>query len=437
MRFVSRCGLCAPSVAEIRSSFRRRVACDAGRALFGGPARTFPALTRGNLPPMRGRLEILRDAQRRARTSTPTTSATSTPRSAALQAADRFFFLDVLRHLGAGRVSALIGDLNAPKGLGARSAAGGSAIIDRFVRPLGFEAQSRADATRLTPRAAGLLDAFAEGVNAALRAMRGAIRPSTCWSARCAPGNPPTVCSPARACAFVVSLTGARQRAHLRRRARRARRRRRAPPLSGGAVGRRADELSGRAAASRDAGGAARHRRRRQQQLGGERGAQRQRRTARRQRSARAVHSARRPSGITCICDCPDYRVQGGMFPGCPAFGFGHNGALAWGCTTGFRDGSTLSHPSPARRSGALPHRARQRRDHQAPRGAAGALRPHGRRSSGRACEHGILYPDWRHHDGVAAGGARGAERSRAPTSRAISRWRSRRRSRSTAPRWR
>ena len=38
----------------------------------------------------------------------------------------------------------------------------------------------------------------------------------------------------------------------------------------------------------------------------------------------------------------PSYRVQGGVFPGCPVFGFGHNGALAWGCTTGFRDAYDL-----------------------------------------------------------------------------------------------
>ena len=31
-----------------------------------------------------------------------------------------------------------------------------------------------------------------------------------------------------------------------------------------------------------------------------------------------------------------------GLWQGCPVFGFGHNGHLAWGCTTGFRDGWDL-----------------------------------------------------------------------------------------------
>ena len=175
-------------------------------SLFGGPARTFPALTRGNLPPMRGGVEILRDANG----ATHVYADDERDRYAAagwLQAADRFFFLDVLRHLGAGRVSALIGDLKAPQGLGL-GRSGRIGDLDRFVRPLGFEAQSRADATRLTPRAAGLLDAFAEGVNAALHAMRGAYSPEYLLVGAPRAWQPADCLLTGRACAFVVSLTG-------------------------------------------------------------------------------------------------------------------------------------------------------------------------------------------------------------------------------------
>ena len=138
--------------------------------LFGGPARTFPALTRGNLPPMRGAVQILRDANG----ATHVYADDERDRYAAagwLQAADRFFFLDVIRQLGAGRLCGLLGNLKAPAGLGL-GASGRLSDLDGFIRPFGFEAQSRADVTRLTPRAAALLDAFSEGVNAALHAMR-------------------------------------------------------------------------------------------------------------------------------------------------------------------------------------------------------------------------------------------------------------------------
>jgi penicillin amidase len=99
--------------------------------------------------------------------------------------------------------------------------------------------------------------------------------------------------------------------------------------------------------------------------------------------------------------DGPGVRAQGGMFPGCPAFGFGHNGALAWGCTTGFRDAYDLYRVE------------RVPGDHEryrTPEGT-GCIERHeevlparfGRRVriAWESCEHGLLYPGWRHHDGV------------------------------------
>jgi len=99
----------------------------------------------------------------------------------------------------------------------------------------------------------------------------------------------------------------------------------------------------------------------------------------------------------------PDYRVQGGMFPGFPAFGFGHNGALAWGCTTVCRDGYDLY------RIHRLPEDAARYRTAR----GSGAITRFREELPGRlgrrvtieweSCEHGILYPGWRHHDGVVS----------------------------------
>jgi penicillin amidase len=93
--------------------------------------------------------------------------------------------------------------------------------------------------------------------------------------------------------------------------------------------------------------------------------------------------------------------VQGGCFPGYPAFGFGHNGFLAWGCTTGFRDSWDLF------RIHRLPGDPTRYRTP----GASAAIETHretrrtrlGRRVelSWESCEHGILFPGWTHAEGV------------------------------------
>ncbi len=76
--------------------------------------RTVPALAAANLPRLHGRLEIVRDAH-----GVPHVYAGDQRDLYAalgwLQAADRFFFMDVIRHLGAGRLCGLIGDVAAPK----------------------------------------------------------------------------------------------------------------------------------------------------------------------------------------------------------------------------------------------------------------------------------------------------------------------------------
>src|SRR5262245_14097613 len=110
------------------------------RGLARGPrAETFPALTAQNLPPMRGRIEILRDAR-----GVPHIYAEHEADLYAalgyLQGADRFLVLDIIRHLAAGRLCELIGNLRAPR---SNPMFGGKSVadLDLFIRPLGFESQ--------------------------------------------------------------------------------------------------------------------------------------------------------------------------------------------------------------------------------------------------------------------------------------------------------
>lgn len=367
--------------------------------VLGAPATgaTFPALTRGNLPPMRGAVRILRDANG----ATHVYADDERDRYAAagwLQAADRFFFLDAIRHLGAGRLCGLFGNLRAPAGV-VPSGGGRLSELDGFVRPLGFEAQSRADATRLTPRAAGLLEAFAEGVNAALHAMRGNYPPEYLLTAAPRAWQPADCLLNGRACAFVVSLTGFENE--------------RAFDAVRGACG---DDLARRlypeapweAAPTSYAVGA------------GDDTPEAPLGTVAAGSNNWAVAAALSASGRPVVANDPhvpfvplptfwhhlhlhgpDYRVQGGMFPGFPGFGFGHNGALAWGCTTGFRDAFDVYR---VHRLADDPTRYRTERGS----GAISKRRETLPARFGRtvtleweSCEHGVLYPGWHHHDGT------------------------------------
>jgi penicillin amidase len=97
----------------------------------------------------------------------------------------------------------------------------------------------------------------------------------------------------------------------------------------------------------------------------------------------------------------PGARIQGGCFPGYPAFGFGHNGHFAWGCTTGFRDAWDLLrvHRLPGDRS-----------RYRTPDGS-GAIQAHREERPARfgrsvtlaweSCAHGVVYPGWTHDDGA------------------------------------
>jgi penicillin G amidase len=367
------------------------------RVLTTPPApRTFPACSAANLPRLRGRLELIRDGN-----GVLHIYADEEPDLyAALgfaQAADRFFNIDTIRHLGAGRMTALLGNLAVPK---RTELFGGKRVadLDAFVRPLGFEARSRADFTRLSPRAASLLEAYADGVNAALRAMRGVYPHEYLLAGAIEPWHPADCLLAGNTCGFVVSLTAFENeltfdavRGALGDDAAR-RLYPEAPweqvPTSYAVRGPAPEPelpLDVRGSGSNNW----------------------------------AVAAARSASGAPLVAndphvpfllptfwhhihlDCPAYRVQGGVFPGCPVFGFGHNGALAWGCTTGFRDGYDLyrihrldgdaSRYRTVRGSGAI---TKHREELPARLGRRVAI-------EWESCEHGILYPGWHHHDGV------------------------------------
>jgi penicillin amidase len=86
---------------------------------------------------------------------------------------------------------------------------------------------------------------------------------------------------------------------------------------------------------------------------------------------------------------------------GCPVFGFGHNGHLAWGVTTAYRDARDLyrihRHAGDATRyrtvTGDGPI-TRHVEPHPVRFGRAIQL-------AWESCEHGIIFPGWKHHDGI------------------------------------
>ncbi len=358
--------------------------------------RTRPPLVRGNLPATAGRLEILRD-----RNGVPHVYAeVETDLFAALgylQAADRFVLLDLLRHAGAGRICELVGNFRIPVGeelFGRRRVSD----VDAFLRPLGFEREAERDAARLSPEARACLEAFSRGVNAGLEAMRGIYPAEYLLLGRVRPWRPADSLLVQRTSGFTVSLVNLDN--ELGFDAVRAR--------LGDDVARRlypeapwGDVPTSYAAPGLEPPEPPVH----VPGVGS---------------NNWAVDGSRSASGAPIVAndphvplfplptswyhahlEGPDYRVQGGVFPGCPIFGFGHNGHLAWGCTTGFRDGWDLFR---VHRLPGDPGRYRT------PEGS-GEIARHRERARVRlgrsvdleweSCEHGILYPGWKHHDGT------------------------------------
>lgn len=375
----------------------RRLLSRVLRPVSGAPAyATRPAPTARNLPSLRGRLEIVRD-----RRGVPHIYAACEPDAYAalgfIQAADRFALLDVLRHLGAGRMTQLFGDLRAPRSV---ELVGGKSVrdVDQFLRPLGLEAQSEAGYQRLDERGRACLDAFADGANAALRAMQGVYPDEYVFLGAIEPWRPYDCLLNASACALVVGL-GAIEfeltldavRGHVGDTVAREI----FPDLPWNDVPtsyRACDGPTPEPGLHHVGGGS----------------------------NNWVVDASRSAQGAPILANDPHvpviplptfwthahvetagYRVQGGMFPGCPSFGYGHNGNLAWGCTTVFRDAWDVYRV----------HRLPEDKSRYRTVDGTGEIRRHvetgyarfGRsaRLEWESCEHGILYPGWKHHDGV------------------------------------
>jgi len=372
---------------------RRLVAALAGRR----EARTRPALVAANLPPLHGRLEIVRDARGLAHVY----GEQERDLYAALgflQAADRFAQIDLLRHIGAARLCELLGNLRAPARGDELFSGRRVADLDGFLRPLDFEAASHRDLEKMPAHARACVEAFADGVNAALRAMDGVYPAEYLALGRVRPWHPADCLVAARASGFTVTLVNLENEltfdavlAHagdaLARRLYPEAPWQHAPQLV-----RRGEGSLPEAPVHLPSAGS----------------------------NNWAVSGARSASGAPVLAgdphvpliplptywypvhlECPEYRVQGGCFPGYPAFGFGHNGFLAWSCTTGFRDCWDLV------RIHRLPGDPAR---YRTPDGT-GAITSHRERRSARlgrkvelrweSCEHGVLYPGWTHDDGT------------------------------------
>jgi penicillin amidase len=384
------------SAAPLR---KRRIAMLARtiRALARGPRlRAFPPLRADLLPQMRGRIEILRDAN-----GIPHVYAEEEPDLYAalgyLQAADRFFSLDLVRHFGAGRLCELIGNLSLPKRTQVFSGKGVK-DLDAFVRPLDFERQSHEDYGRVSERGRECLEAYAAGINAALKAMRGVFPLEYLLFGAVRRWDPADALLCAQTCAFTVQLSPLdvelafdEVRGHLGNEACK----RMYPEAPWDAVPATYKDVEGpepeipvHLAASGS--------------------------------NNWAVSGARSASGAPIFAndphvpffplptfwyhahiECRLYRIQGGLMLGCPIFGFGQNGHLAWGVTTAYRDAWDLCR---VRRAPDDPSRYRTAN-------GAGRITHHSELHPVRfgkpvsleweTCDHGILYPGWKHHDGT------------------------------------
>jgi len=362
----------------------------------GPQPQSFPPLRADLLPPMQGRVEVVRDVN-----GVPHIYAEQEPdlyrALGYVQGADRFALLDVLRHLGSGRLTELIGNPRLPK-KSDLFAGRGVVDLDAFVRPLAFEANSRAAIERLSQRGRNCAEAYAQGINAALVAMQGVYPPEYLVLGAVRPWTAADALLCAQTCAFTVALA----------------------PLDIELV---FDAIRGQLGDDRAkhffpeapwqnvpttyrnmAGGDPNvplH-------LGGTGS------------NNWAVSGARSASGAPIVAndphvpflplptfwyhahlDCPQYRIQGGMMLGCPIFGYGHNGALAWGVTTAYRDGWDLyritrspSDTSRYRTAAGEGELARHRELHYVRFGRDRLI-------EWESCEHGIVYPGWKHHDGT------------------------------------
>lgn len=363
--------------------------------LLGGHSTTFrPFFDATKLSHLQGRLEVVRDINGVAHLYTEHESDLYVALGF-LQASERGLHLDFLRHLARGRLSQWIAGVSFPKALGFLS--GFSLVdIDKFVRPLGFADEARRDIAALSTRARHCLDAYSQGVNDAWCA--GLRSPEQWLLGRIEPWTPEDSLLAARACALVISLLPLENelvfdsvRADIGDEL--ARMLYPDAPWDNVPTLKPSGEMMGAEAPVDPL------------TIGS---------------NNWAVAGARTLSGKPLLANdphvpllpaptfwhhvhlkCPEYDVQGGMYPGFPAFGFGHNAHLAWGITTAFRDAWDLFRIE--RLPGATSH-------YRCAEGV-GTISQHSEPLNARfhrhdavtweRCEHGIIYPDWKHGDGA------------------------------------
>lgn len=363
--------------------------------LLGQRVTTYPPLRAANLPPFNDEVEILRDARGiphiYARNEADLYAALGY-----LMAADRFTLMDLIRHLGAGRLTEIVGNLRFPASSAVFS--GRSLLdVDAFIRPLDFEATSERDYEKAPARARTVLEAFASGVNAALAAMKGLYPIDHLLLGPVHPWRPSDALLIAKTCAFCVALA----------------------PLDielaidavRGAVG---DEIARRLfpeAPWEDAPACV---------FGPAREPEPPMHLEGVGSNNWAVAGTRTASGKPLFANdphvpffplptfwyhahlqCPEYRIQGGILPGCPVFPYGHNGFLAWGVTTAYRDAWDLfrihrapDDPSKYRTATGWQTIQKHRERHTVRFGSDAFI-------EWESCPHGIVYPGWKHHDGV------------------------------------
>ncbi|HYC00172.1 MAG TPA: penicillin acylase family protein [Candidatus Limnocylindrales bacterium] len=359
--------------------------------------RTYPALEAANLPPTRARLEIVRDGR-----GIPHIYAEHDADLFAalgyLQAADRFVQLDIIRHIGAGRVCELAADLPAPR---KDEWFGGKRLsdLDAFVRPLSLVERSREDFGGMDERARECLTAFASGVNAAVRAMDGVYPSEYLALAAVREWEASDCLLAARTSALLVSMVNFDSELTFDA----------VRSAVGDVVARKIypDAPWEAVPTTYSARGAMPPETPLHPPMAGS--------------NSWAVASARSRTHAPLLANDPHvpvlplptywhhvhiegprFRAQGGMFPGCPVLGFGHNGHFAWSVTTGYRDSWDFYR---IRREVADPTR-------YATINGPGVIQRHseplsvrfgrsGRSIEWESCEHGIILPGWKHHDGA------------------------------------
>ncbi|MDX1695318.1 MAG: penicillin acylase family protein, partial [Ketobacteraceae bacterium] len=348
------------------------------------------------LSPARGRLEFVRDQNGVAHIYADVESDLFLA-VGYLQGRERFVLLELLRHLGQGRLSELVLDVRLPNDI---DWFGGIQLsdVDAFVLPLGFAQEAKRDLYRLPLKLQQNIKAFTRGINAALEEMRGVYPPEFLFLGDVSPWQPEDCLLLARTCGFVIGLlplenelTFDNVRAEEGDEIARL--------LYPEAPWHEAPDVCPGGSASMPEGPLD------PPNMGS---------------NNWAVSGARTESGAPLVCNdphvplipgptywhhvhlhCGDLNVQGGLFPGFPAFGFGHNEAMAWGVTTAFRDSWDLfrihrvrgKQPCYRVEKGTAPiytHQAELKR------------RLRGTRSiTWESCDHGIIYPDWQHQDGT------------------------------------